>query len=34
MKKIRLVYLVKIIDVLLPIYLNETTFAPAAKDVT
>ena len=34
MKKIRVVYLVKIMEVLLPIYLNGTTIAPTTKDVT
>ena len=34
MKKIRVVYLVKIMEVLLPIYLNGTTIVPTTKDVT
>ena len=34
MKKIRVVYLVKIIEVLLPIYLNGTAIVPTTKDVT
>ena len=33
MKKIRVVYLVKIMEVLLPIYLNGTAIAPTTKDV-
>ena len=34
MKKIRIAYPNKIIEVLLAIYLNETTIDPTAKDVT
>ena len=34
MKKIRVVYLVKIMEVLLPIYLNGTAITPTTKDVT
>ena len=34
MKKIRVVYLVKIMEALLPIYLNGTAIAPRTKDVT
>ena len=34
MKKIRVVYLVKIMEVLLPIYLNGTAIALTTKDVT
>ena len=34
MKKIRIVYLVKIIDVLLPVHLNRTKIAPTTKDLT
>ena len=34
MKKIRVVYLVKIMEVLLPVYLKGTAIAPTTKDVT
>ena len=34
MKKIRVVYLVKTMELLLPIYLNGTAIAPTTKDVT
>ena len=34
MKKIRVVYLVKIMEVLLPIHLNLTAIAPTTKDAT
>ena len=34
MIKIRVAYLVKIMELLLPIYLNGTAVAPTAKDVT
>ena len=33
-KKVRVVYLVKIIEVVLPIYLNGTAIAPTTKHVT